>query len=297
MPEPVGKQQSEADLPLFSPPESGDASDKPEEAGPSDAETLCVSVAGFSGPLDLLLTLARRQKVDVTKIAILDLATQYLAFISAARRLRLDLAADYLVMAAWLAYLKSRLLLPEDAEEDADEALSGEAMAAQLAFRLKRLAAMREAAAALMQRPQLGRDVFARPNAEGICVKRVSRYDANVYDLLKAYARQRQRTAVTAVRVKARPVWTIKQARRQLAHLLGELTDWAPLDQYLTHYLTPVEGSPVDRRSLLASSFGASLEMAREGLVEMRQAEPFAPLFLRPRAGKALAIGKREGEP
>ncbi|GAB4237370.1 MAG: ScpA family protein [Methyloligellaceae bacterium] len=236
-----------------------------------------VDLDGYEGPLDLLLALARAQKVDLTKIAILPLALQYLDFIAEARRLRLEIAADYLVMAAWLAFLKSKLLLPEDDEEGEP---SGEELAAQLAFRLKRLEAMREAAAKLFTRKRLGRDVFARGMPEGIRTLRKSAYDANVYDLLKAYALQRQRTAVEEIHFAARPVWSIQDAREKLEALLGQSVDWAPLDAFLAEFALDEQ----ERRSALASMLSASLELTREGHADLKQSQAFAPLYVRRKA-------------
>ncbi len=190
--------------------------DAPERRPPEDDEdALILALDGFEGPLDLLLVLARNQKVDLTKISILRLAEQYLEYIEVARVLRLEVAADYLVMAAWLAYLKSKLLLPE--KEQVDDGPTGQELAAQLAFRLKRLGAMREALASIMGRKQLGIDMFGRGMPEGIRVVRSSVYEASIFDLLKAYAEQRSRTAVTEVKWGGRVVWSIKQARTRLA--------------------------------------------------------------------------------
>jgi segregation and condensation protein A len=250
-------------------------------AGADDGDTLVVDVEGFEGPLDLLLALARTQKVDLAKISVLALAQQYLDFITEARRLRLEIAADYLVMAAWLAFLKSKLLLPAEPSEEGEP--TGAELAALLAFRLKRLHAMREASAQLMNRKRLGRDVFARGLPEPIRVIRKSDYEANVYDLLKAYSQQRQRTAVHSMRVKPRNVWSLKEAREELERLLGMNVDWAPLDRVLAEFLV----EPGLRRTALASSFTATLEMTREGKLEIRQAKSFAPLFVRRRVRAA----------
>lgn len=241
------------------------------EAEPS----LMVDVDGFEGPLDLLLALARSQKVDLAKISILDLAEQYLSFIQEARRMRLELAADYLVMAAWLAYLKSRLLLP-DIKDNEDE-LTGEELAAALAFRLRRLEAMREAAARLMARPRLGQEVFARGDPEHVVTIRHSTYAANLYDLLTAYASQRQRNSVTSVQVKKRAVWSLQEAKDLLVRMLGRVTDWTPIDNFLVQYFA----TPDQRATVKASSFTASLEMVREGLLELRQTDHFEPLYVR----------------
>ncbi|HEV7463984.1 MAG TPA: ScpA family protein [Methyloceanibacter sp.] len=245
------------------------------DAGPDD--TLVVDVEGFEGPLDLLLALARTQKVDLAKISVLALAQQYLDFIAEARRLRLEVAADYLVMAAWLAYLKSKLLLPAEPSEEGEP--SGAELAALLAFRLKRLDAMREVSAQMMTRKRLGRDVFARGLPEPTRLTRKSIYDANVYDLLKAYSQQRQRTAIRTWQIRPRTVWSLKEARAELERLLGIACDWAPLDQLIAEFLV----EPELRKTALASSFTAALEMTREGALEIRQSKLFAPLLIRRR--------------
>jgi segregation and condensation protein A len=256
--------------------ESASDWEMPERITPGDAEDILVlELDGFEGPLDLLLVLARSQKVDLTKLSILRLAEQYLDYIEAARALRLEVAADYLVMAAWLAYLKSKLLLPE--KEQAGDEPSGQELAAQLAFRLKRLGAMREAIASIMNRRRLGLDIFARGMPEGIRIMRSSIYQANIFDLLKAYAEQRQRNAVTEVQWGGRVVWSIKQARERLAVLLGGEPDWTALDKFLEEY----KPSPVLGKTVTASSFGASLELAREGYLEIKQSQPFGPLYLK----------------
>jgi segregation and condensation protein A len=252
----------------------------------ADDKALVVNLGSFEGPLDVLLALARTQKVDLAKISVLDLANQYLEFIAEARKLRLELAADYLVMAAWLAYLKSRLLLPKEASTE-DQA-TGEELAARLAFRLKRLEAMRSAAAVLMTRKRLGRDIFARGMPEGMRTIRIREYTGVIYDLLKAYAEQRRRTVKRVHVVHRRTVWSIKEARQRLEALVGEglgestgegETPWIELGKYLAQYLA----NPEVARTAIASSFGATLEMAREGLVEISQAEPFAPIYVRKR--------------
>ncbi|VVT17994.1 ScpA family protein [Rhizobium sp. EC-SD404] len=243
-------------------------------------EALHIDVDGFEGPLDLLLHLARHQRVDLARISILALAEQYLEFIDKARQVRLELAADYLVMAAWLAYLKSRLLLPKPAKDDEP---SGEELAAQLAFRLKRLEAMRDAAARLVNRNRLGRDVFSRGAPEEIEVERGSKFQASLYDLLIAYASQRQRLAVTTVTIASRAVWSLADARAILTRMVGTIDEWTALDQFLVRYLS----RPEERASAMASAFAASLELVREGHLDIRQAEPFAPIYLRrgPKAG------------
>ena len=260
-------------------PDGADAAwETATEQDADEDEELRVDVEGFEGPLDLLLAMARTQKVDIAKISVLALAKQYLEFIEEAKRLRLELAADYLVMAAWLTFLKSKLLLPPE-PTDGDEA-SCEELAAMLAFRLQRLGAMRDAAAQLMTRKRLGRVVFSRGAPEPIRVSRTSVYDANVYDLLKAYARQRQRNSVRTLHMEKRTVWSLKEARSELERLLGMACEWAPLDQLLAEFLV----EPEIRRTALASSFTATLEMSREGTVEIRQAKSFAPLLVRRRS-------------
>ncbi len=242
------------------------------------AESFVVDVDGFEGPLDLLLALARTQKVDIAKISILALVEQYLEFIAEAQKVKLELAADYLVMAAWLAYLKSRLLLPRDKEEPGTQ--TAEELAQRLAFRLMRLDAMRNAAGQLLTRKRLGRDVFARGLPEVTKTVRDTTYTANVYDLLKAYADQRRRTVRVVHVVKARRVWSIKDARLRLEKLIGATAgDWAQLDLFIEQYMPKGE----EQRTAIASSFGATLEMAREGLVELRQEAPFAPIYMRRR--------------
>jgi len=252
----------------------------------SDEPSLMVDVEGFEGPLDLLLTLARQQKVDLAKISILALADQYLAFIEEARKMRLELAADYLVMAAWLAYLKSRLLLPE---QHPAEGLSAEEMANALALRLRRLEAIRKFAEQLMNRPQLGRDVFERGQPEPIAEIKHPQWSATLYDLLSAYASRRQIQSRSVVRVPKRTVWSIAEAREALERLVGQGMDWSPLDQYLLAYLT----DPATTATVLASSFAAALEMIREGRLEAHQQGAFSPLYLRKKrnADGALSQG------
>lgn len=245
--------------------------------------SLVVDVAGFEGPLDLLLHLARNQKVDLARISILALAEQYLAFIEKVRALRLELAADYLVMAAWLAFLKSKLLIPKQPGEEGE---SGEELAAVLQFRLKRLEAMRDAAARLVNRNRLGRDVFARGMPEMVIVEKRNAYSASLYDLLTAYAQQRQRQAISNVTIARRAVWSLKDARDVLARLVGTIGDWTALDSFLIQYLA----APEERRTAIASSFAATLEMVREGRLEVRQDQVFAPIYLRGRARGVKAV-------
>lgn len=256
------------------------AGDRAERA--PDEPSLVVDVEGYEGPLDLLLALARQQKVDLAKISILALADQYLTFIEAARKLRLELAADYLVMAAWLAFLKSRLLLPEPA---AAEGPSAEELANALAARLRRLEAIREAATRLMTRPQLGRDVFARGAPESIAEVKHPQWTATLYDLLRAYAVQRQHRALARVTMAKRSVWSLAEARAAVDRLIGISADWSRLDDFLLSYVVEPSQAP----TVFASSFAATLELVREGHAEVHQKEPFAPLFIRKRAAPAEA--------
>lgn len=263
-----------------------DGAQQLEESGQVDvaeriaSEALVVDVDGFEGPLDLLLVLARTQKVDLRKVSILQLAEQYLAFVEAAKKLRLELAADYLVMAAWLAFLKSRLLLPPDPKE---EGPSGEDLAAHLAFQLERLEAMRAAAAKLMARDQKGREFFARAETVDVEQKRVTQWDASLSDLLKAYARIKTKEDFQPLHLNKRDkVFTLEEALERLRSLIGATTDWSSLSSFLP------EGWQVDprrRRSAMASSFAATLEMAKRGEVELKQDKVFAPVLVRKKAG------------
>ena len=250
----------------------------------SDEPALVVDVEGFEGPLDLLLTLARQQKVDLARISILALADQYLAFIEAARKLRLELAADYLVMAAWLAYLKSRLLIPD---AGAPEGQSAEDMASALAYRLKRLEAFREVAQKLMDMPRLDRDMFGRGDPEPIAQIKHPQYTATLYDLLSAYARQRQTRALSHVRFAQRKVWALAEAREAIERLIGSTTDWSRLDEYLIAYVV----EPELAATVTASSFAATLEMVREGLMEVQQHTAFSPIYVRKKFGTPIENG------
>lgn len=246
-------------------------------ADAAENERFVVDVDGFEGPLDLLLELARRQKVDLQRVSILDLANQYLAFVEQARKVRLELAADYLVMAAWLAYLKSRLLLPRAAKEDEPEA--GD-LAAALAARLQRLEVIRLAAQSLGERPRLGRDFGTRGSPdETILEGGPPRWDANLYDLISAYAKQRQKRALTEVRLKKRLVWSLVEAREAVQRLAGQALDWMILDDYLLAYCV----TPSMRRTVTASAFCATMEMVREGHLSVRQDEAFAPIWIKSR--------------
>ncbi|MEM6480324.1 MAG: ScpA family protein [Pseudomonadota bacterium] len=241
------------------------------------AEALIVDVDGFEGPLDLLLTLSRTQKVDLRKISVLELARQYLAFVEHAKALRLELAADYLVMAAWLAFLKSRLLLPPDPVEDGP---TGEELAAHLAFQLERLQAMRDAAAKLMARDRLGRDIFCRGIPEDLTrIKRI-KYTATLLDLMQSYARIRTHDEFRPFSFDRDAFFTLEQALERMRGLIGFAGTWTEISSYLPEEFT---SEPGRRRSATASTFAAALELAREGRVELRQSGTFGPLELRRR--------------
>lgn len=239
------------------------------------ADQLTLDLDGYAGPLDLLLELSRHKKIDLTQLSMAALAQQYITFIEKMRFERLEIAADYLVMAAWLAYLKSRLLLPQEAEDEA--VLSGDELAARLAFRLKRLAAMREKAELLMARDQLGQDFYGRAAPDGFEVEARYSYHPDYYGLLKAYAIQRQRVSEMRYKVKKREVWSIKKARQRLQKLLGMPIGWAPINDLIAGFLE----DDALKKTTVASTFGASLELAREGVVELRQTGAFGPLYIK----------------
>src|SRR6056297_1740033 len=239
------------------------------------AEALIVDVGAFEGPLDLLLTLSRTQKVDLRQISILALAQQYLAFVEKAKQLRLELAADYLVMAAWLAFLKSRLLLPPDPSE---EGPSGEELAAHLAFQLERLQAMREVAARLMGRDQLGRDFFARGIPENVEQLRKVTYTATLLDLMQGYARIRTKDEFRPYVMDRDAVFTMEEALERLRGLIGFAGAWTDIATYMPDGW---DADPARWRSATASTFAASLELVKEGKVEIRQSDAFAPIELR----------------
>lgn len=236
------------------------------------AETLTIDIDGWEGPLDLLLALARTQKVDLRQLSILQLVDQYLTYVNEARELKLEVAADYLVMAAWLAYLKSALLLPRDPEIEP----SPEELALRLQLRLERLNAMREAGARLVARDRMGRDVFPRGAPEGLKVVRKSRWQAEIYDLIAAYGQISARTRPVLHVVAVRPVMTLEDAIARVSELVGERIDWSTIESFL-----PEEAEGLYRKSALASSFVAALELARQGRVELKQKSAFAPLYLK----------------
>ncbi|WP_340265511.1 segregation and condensation protein A [Sphingobium mellinum] len=244
-------------------------------------DMLTVSFESWEGPLDLLLALARTQKVDLREISILALVEQYLAHIEGARKLKLELAADYLVMAAWLAYLKSALLLPKQAQPDPDP----EELALRLQLRLQRLQAMREAGARLMAHDRIGRDVFVRPRPEGLRLVRKARWAASLYDLLQSYGQIRARTQPVVHMVAARPVMTLDEAIQRVSMLVGSAIDWTALESFL-----PDNQDGPMARSALASSFVAALELARQGRLEIQQDGIFQPIYLR------AALPDQQGE-
>ena len=247
---------------------------RPDEAAPGRVD-LILDLDGFEGPIDLLLSLAREQKVDLARISILKLADQYLAFIERARDLSLEIAADYLVMAAWLTYLKSCLLLPEPS---ADDEPGAEELAQALHLRLQRLDAIRRAAADLLGRPLLGTQRFSRGMPEGLAVRRSSRFRATLHELLAAYAEQRVRAVRPTLTLTAPAVFRVEDALKRLTRLLGG-PDW----QNLVAFLPPDLMEPQLRRSALAAHLAASLELARSGLIELNQPGPFGPIYIRRR--------------
>jgi len=242
-------------------------------------EALVLDLDGYEGPLHVLLEMSRSQKVDLRQISILQLAEQYLNFIAHARVLRIELAADYLVMAAWLAWLKSRLILPKP-ETAEDEEGDPEAAAKALAFRLQRLEAMRNAVDTLFRNDQLGVDVFARGNPEGLRRKTTPIWQAALYDILKAYGARRSIVAKSTVRFETPPVMALEDARDRLTRRLPEADDWRTLDSLLPPE-SALGAKPPPKKSISASGFAASLELVKEGVAELRQSDVFAPLWLR----------------
>ncbi len=239
-----------------------------------EGERLLVDVDGYEGPIDVLLTLAREQKVDLKKISILALVEQYLGFIQAARRIRLELAADYLVMAAWLAYLKSRLLLPEP---PADEEPTGEQLAEALQFQLQRLEAMQQMAVKLMARPRLGRDTFPRGETIDVRVRKKTTYDVTLYELLSAYGEHKSRGGDTVLHIAPTELHAVEDAIKRLEAMVGRMVDWQSMSSFLPDTLKP----GIVTRSAIAATLIASLELAKSGVIEIKQTEPFGPVFVR----------------
>jgi segregation and condensation protein A len=250
-----------------------DFEEQAEGEGKSDSQFV-LDLDGYGGPIDALLQLCREQKVDVTKISILALADQYLDFIARARRLRLELAADYLVMAAWLAYLKSRLLLPEPS---GDEEPSGAEMAAALKFQLQRLQAMQDAGSRLMARPRLGAEIFSRGEAAPLRVVSHVTYEVSLYDLLKAYGQSRSHGEVASLRIDPSDLYSVDDAIHRLGGLIGGAAAWRSLTAFLPSELP----GGLRWRSALASTLAAALEMSRRGALDVRQDGPFEPIYLR----------------
>ena len=264
------------------PPDSPQRADQePFEAAQPDyqaaiEDSLVLNLDGFEGPIDVLLTLARTHKVDITKISILGLAEQYLAFIQRAHALQLEIAADYLVMAAWLAYLKSRLLLPSTDDEDEP---TGAELAARLAFQLQRLEAMRKAAGEVMERPQLGQDFYARGEPDPLIVDTTTEFSATLYDLLTMYAGIRERQGASTLQISPARLYSMDDALERLGKLLGHAPDWTTLSRFLPEGI----GDDLMMRSAIASTFAASLELARQGKLQLNQSQTFAPIYLRAR--------------
>ncbi len=259
------------------------AEQEPFEAAQPDyripvEDGLVLDLDGFEGPIDVLLALARTHKVDITKISILGLAEQYLAFIQRAHALRLEIAADYLVMAAWLAYLKSHLLLPSTDEEGEP---TGAELAARLAFQLQRLEAMRKAAAQIMERPRLGRDFYARGEPDPLVVDTTTIFKASLYDLLTVYAAIRDRQGASTLQISPANLYSMDDALERFGKLLGHTPDWTTLSRFLPEDI----GDDLMMRSAIASTFAASLELARQGKLQLNQSQTFAPIYVRAREG------------
>ena len=252
-----------------------DSTDRSDMPARTSQYELVLNLDGYEGPIDLLLSLSREQKVDLTKISILQLANQYLEFLEQARGLRIEIAADYLVMAAWLAFLKSRLLLPSEKGED--EELSAAEMAARLAFQLQRLEGMRNAGKKLFERPQLGRDFFKRGNPEQMKIVRTSVFEVSLFDLLRAYGSTRERENISALRIDPTKLYTTEKALNWLRQVIGKAPDWTNLE----NFLPPALGTGIVRRSAMAATFAATLEMVKAGEASCRQSKAFGPLYLK----------------
>lgn len=274
------------------PPRNSDI-DLPQEG---DVDAFLLNIDGYEGPIDVLLEMARNQKVDLREISILQLVRQYLAFIERAKELRLELAAEYLVMAAWLAYLKSRLLLPQEKEEGAE--LTGEQMAEALQFQLRRLEAMREAAAKLMERPQLGVNVFARGMPEGLRTRFQTHWQVTLFDLLKAYGEINRRQEYNTYELPIFHVMSTEEAIERLTKMLGNLPKTGPHSVWTTlqSFIPENIKDPLLLRSTVASTFTAGLEMAKQGRLEIRQDGPFRTIYLRTADRKPGYVEKGEGD-
>lgn len=245
-----------------------------EDYSANEVDNFTVELDGFEGPLHLLLSLAREQKVDIRQISILELAEQYLTFIDRAKLIRIEIAADYLVMAAWLAYLKSRLLIPES---DTEEENTGTQLAERLQHQLRRLSAMRDAAELLMNRNLLGREIFPRGAPEGIQIIRESVLECSLYDLLKAYGSHVTRSNAAGFRLRPRNIMSVEEAIKRLTRLLGEIPDWTSIETFFVSDLT----DGVEYRSSIAATFAGCLELAKQGDLGLRQSGTYAPIFLK----------------
>tara|TARA_B100000965_G_scaffold364404_1_gene348064 strand:+ start:590 stop:1387 length:798 start_codon:yes stop_codon:yes gene_type:complete len=244
------------------------------ESGIPSSDDLIVNLEGYEGPLDVLLVLAKSQKVDLMQISILQLTEQYLVFIAKVRERNLELAADYLVMAAWLAYLKSNLLIPK---QESGEELSAEEMAERLKFQLKKLEAIRQVSEKLMNLPKLGSDFFERGMPEGIRLIRTPEYYLSLYDLLKSYADQRYKTAYSSMTIERPPVYAMEDALVRLQRMVGTVLEWTRLETFLPKEFSSGKGA----RSGVAGTLAASMELVREGLIEVQQLMPFGPVFIK----------------
>jgi segregation and condensation protein A len=266
----------------------GEAFDAPARIAPAaDIDALILNLDGYAGPLDVLLELARTQRVDIRKISMIRLVDQYLDFIAAARAMSLELAADYLVMASWLTYLKSKLLIPAPADSIGET--SADEMAARLAFQLQRLEAMRKAAESLLNLPQFGVDFFARGTPEGVRVLKSPLWQAELFELLQAYTRQRVAAVDRTYKPEPPRVYTIEEARARIARLLGAIPDWTLLTS-----LAPMREIDAPASSVVASAFNAALEFAKDGAMEIRQLAHFDPIYVRRRANAAAGEGAHE---
>ena len=280
-----GAPEDEAQAAAPEAPAAEEPFDAPVRSEPlpeADIDALIVNLDGYAGPLDVLLDLARTQKVDLRKISMLALVEQYLQFVEAVKARNLELAADYLVMAAWLAYLKSKLLLPV-AEEDGEEPTADE-MAARLAFQLQRLEAMRNSAQALLKLPRLQLELFPRGMPEGVRVRKTPEWQADLYELLQAYTRQRVASVERSYKPEPPRVLKIEEARERLSRILGSIPDWIELQA-----LTPEPSDDAPKASIVASSFSAALEFAKDGRIDLRQLGSFEPIYIRTRAAGASA--------
>ncbi len=264
--------------------------DVADDAIAHHVDAFVVDVDGYEGPLDILLNLARTQKVDITQVSILQLADQYLAFVTEARRRNLELAADYLVMAAWLAYLKSKLLLPDLDDEDQP---TGEEMASVLAFQLRRLEAMRDAGVGLVDRNQLGREFFARGAPEAFSVRMNTVFDANLHDLMRAYGDMKRRQAPRSMTIEAVELYTVEKALERIRRMLGNSPEWTNLWSFMPDSISDT----LVRRSAIASTFTASLELARDGKLNIRQSDPFGPIFVSAREDGDDLSAAQGGDP